>query len=1822
MSEATKYQTAYAEALAQAANEGEDTSTYLPSYMVAGDTLNAGNRNQSFLESAASVLEDTPQFIGASIISGVNSLYNAPAQIGNFFGGENEIADTYEVIAGIDSDLGTFYEENREGVDLVGFMASSLVPGIGGVKMLNAGQASLRGAIEAGSFGTNMGKALGLLAPTRQKHLAKAMEEIRNSNSAVSLLQGNAQKAVMAGFGQNILEAAAFETAVAASMFNSPILENQEWDDLLVNIAFGGLVFGAGAGVLEGVVTKFKLGNAAKASDIEARPWTFIPETPVAASEYETIALAFERLHDIPEVPTNLSPERQVFLKAAATATVTTLHQNIRKSMSNLANGDEAVAGALFDAFKRADKDIQLSAFIGLDETARMADLPRIEKTLGSLKKKINNGTATVDELDKFAGMTQSYTKTWGEGRGVVSAEQPVITSIIDTLKTGEKITWSRTGVTAGKTSYKFSDDYNFKKDNSKIAPWNIMASNPLEADARRIWASKLKPFAPTEKKPLRIHENDLPLLEKAMKELTKEQMQHTTVIMENSRWGRPVKFDMIDINFMGAKKEALAVRLQKATSEGLIGSDANVVAAKLRSLLGVQFGVVDHLPDHTRGQAVRDTIFSSEHGRTKIEINRKMLTTMPLHKLVSTILHEEGHIKFDTILDIGGIPSGDFAAVKSELIAASRIARKDSWDSAVEGTSYWSYLNETHELMADTFSYFTQNPAKMAADAPTFAKLYGHIVRPLPQESIDAFAVRSTMLNQNEIAAMVNVKSSFLDGKQVKDDFNKYAKEDIFAMQDHAETYTKRLVEEGKRLEEPVDIWNIPQNIKLTYDTSPFAGMDNNVVSQMDTIKSQQKIYMDGSDMASRGVLGEIWAQLPEINSKMIRDLANRGGAGAGFVTAASNNYGSLAATMEHIGNVTARAIEGAKTTARESLEPALYKVAQKQEAAIEWAVLNANIRAIPENFGLNAAGDAMEPIKLMRWREAAETATARGEKVPPRPKFDDPDMPERIEIKDKDVRSLARIHTEVNGSRTEGLTKLRAAQGVQLQRDAGTFYPIPVDPKDFPYFATVEDISVTSTGHTKMLYAKTEKELNEQMDKLRQNDQLKIRTKGDAEAHYKSVGQWDFEKSISDNYLDLTAKRNGVSSPFFVPTDVSKITGDTLNWHMQRETALVREAVSAKYEVPFAELETLGKSFTNAATSKFSNMSLLKFADDAVKNPYKDYVKTALGVKKNADYPVWTKVNNMADEAMSSMFNKVSAVVESARNDKELAHANLLLKQAGYKGAAYDESMEIFANATPDRGLLTNAIQKANSVLATVVLRWDALNAVNNAVSANVLLGAELKAVVRAIGRGDEEAVGALAKISEIKVPGTNETIFAPRKLIAQAMKNFEKDGAQLQWYKDNGFVTTIHSQYKTTLDELSYTGGDVAGWSKRVSETQQKLRAAADTGEKWTGNRLAEEFNRFVAADVMKQLTDVAVERGLMQPKEALAYINTFVNRTQGNYLASQRPMMFQGPIGQGIGLFQTYQFNLMQQLLRHVGEGHAKDSMTLLGLQGTIHGMNGLPGFNAINTNLIGNASGNQEHKDAYTATYGIAGKEGGDWLMYGMASNALGLIDPDLKINLYTRGDINPRHVTIVPTSPADVPIVQAYGKFFANLFATSQKMGKGGDPLTTFLQGVEHNGISRPLAGLAQTLQGVANPALASYSTSNRGNVIASNDMLTLANIGRMAGGKPMQEALAIDAVFRYKAYGARDNKKKQLLGQAIKTTMIAGLDPTTEQIEDFAAQYAKIGGKQKEFGQFMTQLARTANLSQSNKIQQSLTDPFSQSMQELMGGKLRDFTE
>ena len=410
----------------------------------------------------------------------------------------------------------------------------------------------------------------------------------------------------------------------------------------------------------------------------------------------------------------------------------------------------------------------------------------------------------------------------------------------------------------------------------------------------------------------------------------------------------------------------------------------------------------------------------------------------------------------------------------------------------------------------------------------------------------------------------------------------------------------------------------------------------------------------------------------------------------------------------------------------------------------------------------------------------------------------------------------------------------------------------------------------------------------------------------------------------------------------------------------------------------------------------------------------------------------------------------------------------------------------------------------------------------------------------------------------------------------------------------------------------DDLALQGTETVGeLNDRLGSAFSKAKALTskglDAGEKWTGNNFAEEFNRFLSADVMRQITDLGQKHGLLTKAESLSYINNFVNRVEGNTIASQRPGLFQGPLGQAIGLFQSYQFNMLQNIFRYVSEGSSKDLAMLMGLQGTFYGLQGTPGFKFLNDHVVGTLSGNDQHRDIYDVTRGIAGKTGGDWLLYGAASNIM-------QTNLYSRGDINPRTLTIVPTSLAEVPFVGGMSKVFGTLYETSKKLGGGGNVWETIRQGIEHNGVSRPLAGLAQVSRGITGDTV--FSTSQKGSILGSNDLVSLATLSRIAGGKPLDEAVQNDTMFSINSYEAVDRRKKQLLAETIKTTQLPGQEASEDQLTQFAQRYAELGGKQSGFAKYMMENYTSANKSQAARMAEKLNNPLSYKIQALMGGE------
>lgn len=1049
--------------------------------------------------------------------------------------------------------------------------------------------------------------------------------------------------------------------------------------------------------------------------------------------------------------------------------------------------------------------------------------------------------------------------------------------------------------------------------------------------------------------------------------------------------------------------------------------------------------------------------------------------------------------------------------------------------------------------------------------------------------------------LNQDAIAKIVNTKIGRIDGSLMKDDFADYR-----AWQSYKSEYQAAKKARGLPVDETLDDPRfLPSYAKVTrrVPESAMADANGHVVDGATWIKTQEKIHQEAVDRAVADGAGELYGHIQEITEDMLWK-ANPGGAGAKVAAFASGGYGSLESTVQALGSVTSKLQTKFREATQLTLEGPYAAMARNLDSAVEYSTLGQKATRSAKQWAFHE----METGENYLISPKAKSLLAKGEL-----QFDEIDPSDLIRITTQEAAESIKADIARTSERTTKHTNLQNAQGKTNEKNPEVWRPARPNPKDYPAFAFVKDDKVTGQGHTTMIFAADQKKLQQLGDKAEAAG-YRVHYKSDSEDFHRAYGDYEYQRTLHESYIDSDLVNKGIYSEFYTKTDPQKIVNDSLQQHLREDDVLAMELMRAKNQKAFDYLEDQGKAYSRIEASKFGGS--IARVEKSEKNPYLSYIKTALNISKASESGIIHSANKFLDESVSRAVGSLRDVFSKARSVEELGEIDKLLTKHGMNTGYRDAALDLLVNHTAPKGELTKFVQKANSILATLTLGLDPVNSLVNAIGANVLRGTELTQLVDSIKKGNTKLAGELAGLAKIDVTGKGDLIMSPAKLYAKAQANFfgGQSADLIKRYTDAGYMGMDAAKFHGLLDDLALKGTEsVADMNSRVSRAFAKAKELGEKGRTLTGNKFTEDYNRFVSADVMRQLTDLAESHGLLTRSEAHSYINTFVNRVDGVTVASQRPLMFQGPLGNAIGLFQSYQFNMMQNLFRYSSEGKAKDVAMLMGLQGTFFGVNGLPAFQYINQHIIGTASGNKNHVDLYDATYGAAGKQMGDLLMYGLPSNLL-------QANLYSRGDINPRSLTIIPTQIKDIPFVSGFMKFTGSMKEIFSKTGAGGDVWSSFLQGMEHNGISRPLAGLAQTLEATG-PKGKVYSTTNKGSIIFENDLMSLATLTRLAGARPIDETIVSDGIYRVHSYQQHDRDKMNNLSEAVKSAVIAGRVPEEAQVAEFAAQYAKSGGKQGMFNRWMMSQMTSANTPEANKIVTQLQNPFAQKVQVLMGG-------
>src|SRR5438874_10663819 len=376
--------------------------------------------------------------------------------VGIWLGADTEQNDTGAWIASLDDDLGQYYDKNKTAVDTAGFLMSSLVPGLGGVKLLQAGQKALSLASKTGMIGANLSRVTGLLTPNVKALTSLAAADIAQSSATFSAIQSGAIKAIGAGYGQAALESAAFEVAVQATTFKSPVLDQQDAGDIAKNMLIGTVTGGVIGGAISHASTIFKIKQAVKGFNPAEKQFADTTDL-TSLTPAQRIVARNNTLTTMPDVPTadqivsggypwakslldGLSSDQQNAVAVKLTGRLDRLKTETSISLANknrmdfhaLTNGDKELANHVADLSTGLSGDQTIGNMEGLTELGRVSDKLKAESEIAKFTKA--NWAVPADALAE-AGVTPKqigYIKLSGEGMGDVSFDAPKTLNLAD----------------------------------------------------------------------------------------------------------------------------------------------------------------------------------------------------------------------------------------------------------------------------------------------------------------------------------------------------------------------------------------------------------------------------------------------------------------------------------------------------------------------------------------------------------------------------------------------------------------------------------------------------------------------------------------------------------------------------------------------------------------------------------------------------------------------------------------------------------------------------------------------------------------------------------------------------------------------------------------------------------------------------------------------------------------------------------------------------------------------------------------------------------------------------------------------------------------------------------------------------------------------------------------------------------------------------------------------------------------------------------------------------------------------------------------------
>jgi len=658
----------------------------------------------------------------------------------------------------------------------------------------------------------------------------------------------------------------------------------------------------------------------------------------------------------------------------------------------------------------------------------------------------------------------------------------------------------------------------------------------------------------------------------------------------------------------------------------------------------------------------------------------------------------------------------------------------------------------------------------------------------------------------------------------------------------------------------------------------------DGTVIDAMTHHQMMMDVARAATNNVAAKVFGELHAQLPTLGAEKMA-TASAYGTGARMLSFSNPAHGTLGSDVAMIGSVVSRAEAKAIKEFSTNVEGAAVALGKNQEAVIEWNSLHQKVSRLPGHF---APEELVDGVRGLVNAEALKAAESSGELLT-KEFLDEWAKTAKTEafipIKTTEAWNITKLHVEQDSAISSVRNELASAVGKEQSRMLGVFRPIRPDLKDHKHFAFVKDPKVTGQGHTSVIFAENEAKLKQLVEKAQEaRPDLKIHYKKDTKEYFEAYNTYQYDRTLSENYVDGALKKEGILSDYFTKTDPQRTVDEFVNHHTKQIGLNIKEVARAKYQPEFSWLEQQASEYSKAGTSTFGGS--IQAIEQSSKNPYLSYIKTALNLSRANENALWYTANKAADSAVSNVVGKVQEIWGSLKTsskgfEAQVEETNKLLQEYGMNTGYMDAATQLLVNEKVPQGELTKAIRSANALLGRLTLGMDPMNAAVNAISSNILRATELKHMLRAVKEKDPAIAGKLTELMELDVTGKGDLALSPQKLIAKAYKAYAElklPGANQEMIEDfrkAGFIRDLTDQFHTGIDLLTWTGKESSIELKdRIGKFKEIADKLGEKAEKWSGNKHAEEMNRFTTAHTMWQMTQPLVETGRLSKAEKSA------------------------------------------------------------------------------------------------------------------------------------------------------------------------------------------------------------------------------------------------------------------------------------------------------------------------------------------------------------